>query len=84
MGYGRVRRPGGARQLTNQDEAERIRRDLIEKRAYEIYQARGSHHGFDQEDWEQAEREVDGLQIDDDQLPDREDEEAADEQTRTI
>lgn len=43
----------------NQDEADRERRALIEKRAYEIYQERGGHHGFHDEDWEQAEREID-------------------------
>ena len=46
--------------MTNQDEEERKRRDLIEKRAYEIYEARGGHHGFDREDWDQAERDVNG------------------------
>ena len=61
--------------MTNQDEADRVRRDLIEKRAYEIYQARGGQHGFDEEDWEQAEREVDRLPPDDDRLPQPEDEE---------
>nr|AQQ74590.1 hypothetical protein [uncultured bacterium] len=61
--------------MTNQDEADRLRRDLIEKRAYEIFQARGGQHGFDEEDWEQAEREVDRLPPDDDRLPQPEDEE---------
>ena len=55
--------------MTNQDEVERIRRDLIERRAYEIYQARGAAHGFDEADWEQAEREIDRLPPDDDTLP---------------
>ena len=61
--------------MTNQDEADRMRRDLIEKRAFEIYQARGGYDGLDQEDWLQAEREIDGLPVDDDQLPASEDEE---------
>ena len=29
----------------------------IESRAYEIYLARGGEHGYDQDDWLQAERE---------------------------
>ena len=70
--------------MTNQDEAERIRHDLIEKRAYAIYQARGEHHGFDQEDWDQAEQEIDGLPMDDDRLPDSDEEESADRQTGSI
>ncbi|MGE0686021.1 MAG: DUF2934 domain-containing protein [Dehalococcoidia bacterium] len=53
--------------MTNQDEEERKRRDLIEKRAFEIYESRGGHHGFDREDWDQAQREVDG--VSDDALP---------------
>jgi hypothetical protein len=60
--------------MTNQDEAERKRRELIEKRAYEIYQARGGRHGADQEDWLQAEREVDALPPNDDTLPEPDDE----------
>jgi hypothetical protein len=60
--------------MTNQDEAERRRRELIEKRAYEIYQARGGRHGADQQDWLEAEREVDALALDDDTLPEPEDE----------
>ena len=62
--------------MTNQDEADRIRRDLIEQRAYAIYQARGAIHGFDEEDWAQAEREVDGLPPDDDALPEEEEQHA--------
>jgi hypothetical protein len=62
--------------MTNQDEADRIRRDLIEKRAYEIFQARGALHGFDEEDWAQAEREIDGLPPDNDTLPAEEEERA--------
>jgi hypothetical protein len=55
--------------MTNQDEAERRRRELIEERAYQIYQARGGFDGLDEEDWLKAEREVDALAADDDQLP---------------
>jgi hypothetical protein len=55
--------------MTNQDEAERRRRELIEERAYQIYQARGGLDGLDEEDWLKAEREVDALAADDDQLP---------------
>ena len=57
--------------VMNQDEAEERRRDLIEKRAYEIFQSRGGHHGYDREDWEQAAREIDGIDLpppDDDEL----------------
>lgn len=35
----------------------------IESRAYEIYLARGEVHGFDHDDWLQAEREVTEDQI---------------------
>jgi hypothetical protein len=58
----------------NQDEAEEKRRALIEKRAFEIYESRGGHHGFDREDWDQAEREVDGTAADDALPPDDDDE----------
>lgn len=61
--------------MTSQDEAERRREQLIENRAYEIYQARGGQHGFDKEDWAQAELEVDGIRIQDDRVPGSEDEE---------
>jgi hypothetical protein len=33
-------------------------RQHIERRAYEIYQARGGSHGSDLDDWLQAEREL--------------------------
>ena len=46
--------------MTNMDEEEEKRRALVEKRAYEIYQSRGGHHGYDREDWEQAARELEG------------------------
>ena len=55
--------------MTNQDEAERRRIELIEERAYQIYQARGGFDGLDEEDWLKAEQEVDALPMDDDQLP---------------
>ncbi len=35
-------------------------REQIAKRAYEIYRARGGTHGYDIEDWLQAERELRG------------------------
>jgi len=60
----------------NQDEAEERRRALIEQRAYEIFLSRGSRHGFDREDWEQAEREIDGIDLpppDEDELAPEED-----------
>ena len=63
------------RSMTNQDEAERRREELIERRAYAIYQKRGGADGLDVQDWLQAEREVDGLPPDDDQLPPPDDDE---------
>ena len=33
-------------------------REEIERRAYELYLARGEVNGFDQDDWLQAEREL--------------------------
>lgn len=33
-------------------------RDLVASRAYEIWQHRGQVHGFDQQDWFLAEREL--------------------------
>jgi len=33
-------------------------REEIERRAYELYLARGEVNGYDQEDWLQAEREL--------------------------
>ncbi len=59
--------------MTNQDEEEIKRRDLIEKRAYEIYESRGGHHGFDREDWDNAQRDIDGTP-DDVLSPDDDDE----------
>jgi hypothetical protein len=61
--------------MTNQDEAERRRQDLIQQRAYEIYRGRGGLDGLDLQDWLQAEREVDGLPLDEDQVPPPEEEE---------
>ena len=37
-------------------------REGIEHRAYELYLARGEVHGFDQDDWLQAERELNEAQ----------------------
>ena len=39
-----------------------IDRDAIARRAYEIFQARGGQHGYEIEDWLQAERELTGRQ----------------------
>ena len=62
--------------MTNQDEADRMRRELIERRAYEIYKARGGlQDDLEEADWLQAEREVDGRGAADDLLPVPEDEE---------
>ena len=33
-------------------------REEIEQRAYELYLARGEVHGYDQDDWSQAERKL--------------------------
>ena len=63
--------------MANQDEAERKRRQLIEERAYQIYQARGGVDGLDEEDWLKAEREVDALPPDDDELPVSDEEDGA-------
>jgi hypothetical protein len=65
--------------MTNQDEAERRRQDLIQQRAYEIYRGRGGFDGLDLQDWLQAEREVDGLPLDEDQVPLPEEEEQSPE-----
>ena len=35
-----------------------VDRDDIARRAYERFEARGKEHGYDQEDWFEAEREV--------------------------
>jgi hypothetical protein len=35
-------------------------RDKVAQRAYERYQSRGGAHGYDQDDWLEAEREVSG------------------------
>ena len=35
-----------------------VDRDLISRRAYERFQMRGGEHGRDQDDWLEAEREV--------------------------
>ncbi len=32
--------------------------DAVRARAYELYEARGSEHGGDRDDWRQAEREL--------------------------
>ena len=60
--------------MMNQDEADEKRRYLIEKRAFEIFESRGGHHGFDREDWDEAEREVDGTTGTDALPPDDQDE----------
>ena len=39
-----------------------VERDAIARRAYEIFQARGGQHGYEIEDWLQAERELTGRQ----------------------
>ena len=42
-------------QTVGLDEPARVE---IERRAYELYLARGEVHGYDQDDWLQAEREL--------------------------
>jgi hypothetical protein len=61
--------------MTNQDEAERRRVELIEERAYKFYEARGGFDGLDEEDWLKAEREIDALPPDNDELPGSEEDE---------
>lgn len=61
--------------MANQDEVELIRRRRIEERAYELYEARGGFDGLDEADWLQAEHEVDGLPVDNDELPESGDDE---------
>ncbi len=39
-----------------------LAREEIEHRAYELYLARGEEHGYDQDDWLQAERELNEAQ----------------------
>jgi hypothetical protein len=39
-----------------------VDKDAIARRAYEIFQARGGQHGYEIEDWLQAERELAGRQ----------------------
>jgi Protein of unknown function (DUF2934) len=41
-------------------QAETSDHDLISRRAYERFQARGGEHGRDQDDWLDAERELNG------------------------
>lgn len=40
--------------------AETSHQDLISRRAYERFQMRGGEHGRDQDDWLEAEREMNG------------------------
>lgn len=42
-------------------EATPVGQNLVAHRAYELFQARGGIHGHDQEDWLQAELELNGL-----------------------
>ena len=53
--------------MTDQDEAERRRLELIEERAYQRSVTRWLS-GLDEEDWLKAEQEVDALPTDDDEL----------------
>ncbi|NLP02246.1 MAG: DUF2934 domain-containing protein [Fibrobacter sp.] len=45
-------------EITPLKEAEVDIRSKIEKRAYELFLARGARHGYHMQDWEQAEKEV--------------------------
>ncbi len=47
---------GGAALAAGQNRV--VTRETIARRAYEIYTARGGTHGYDIEDWLQAEREL--------------------------
>lgn len=44
--------------LLDEDDTERLRRDAVARRAYELFLARGGAHGSDVEDWLRAEREI--------------------------
>ena len=38
-----------------------VSQNLIANRAFELFEARGGTHGHDQDDWLQAERELNGI-----------------------
>jgi len=44
--------------LLDDEDSERLRREAVARRAYELYLARGGGHGRDVEDWLRAERHV--------------------------
>jgi hypothetical protein len=44
------------------NQADELRREDVERRAYELYEKRGGEHGHDWRDWLQAEREVRGAE----------------------
>ena len=49
--------------------AETARREWIARRAYDRFQARGGTHGLDQQDWFEAERDLDESAMRDDVEP---------------
>jgi hypothetical protein len=50
--------PGDPAPQTSSTQDGNSRSDLIARRAYERFQMRGGEHGRDQEDWLEAEREL--------------------------
>lgn len=50
--------------LLDEDDTERLRRDAVARRAYELFLARGRAHGRHLEDWLRAEREIAARGID--------------------
>jgi len=54
-GPAKPRRPSTRKQNGN---GLSVSEDQVAKRAYEIYQSRGGHHGADLDDWLEAERQL--------------------------
>lgn len=50
--------PQGQNQMSMTTPVPRPTTEQIAQRAYALFEARGKLHGFDQEDWVQAEREL--------------------------
>lgn len=50
--------------LIDDEDAERLRKEAVARRAYELFLARGGAHGRDVEDWLRAERDVGARGVD--------------------
>ena len=50
--------PRAAQRTTKTDRATRVSAEAVSHRAYHLFQARGSEHGHDVEDWLMAETEL--------------------------